>query len=83
MLLALAYGKAIAAADTTAAQQRVGPAAYLAEINNPRALGAALLTILGEERVAQELENRARERSHAGAITTLAADLSMLWGDKD
>jgi len=79
ILLALACGKAVAAAYTPGAQQRVGPAAYLADINSPRALGAALLTILIEERIAAELGSAAQERFASLPGADVQSALGQLW----
>ena len=53
--LALAYGRPLVAAETPQAVALAGPAAYLAPADDSRALGAALLTVIVEERVAQTL----------------------------
>jgi glycosyltransferase involved in cell wall biosynthesis len=53
--LALAYGKPLVAAETPQAVALAGPAAYLAPADDSRALGAALLTVIVEEQVAQTL----------------------------
>ncbi len=53
--LALAYGKPLVAAETPQAVALAGPAAYLAPADDSHALGAALLTVIVEEQVAQTL----------------------------
>jgi glycosyltransferase involved in cell wall biosynthesis len=60
---ALACGKPVVAAESRLADAVVGPAAYLAPGDDPRALGAALLTVIVEEEVAEKLTQSARERS--------------------
>lgn len=62
---ALACGKPVVAAESRLADAIVGPAAYLAPSDDPRALGAALLTVIVEEEVAGELAQNARQRSGA------------------
>ncbi len=63
LLQSLASGQALAAEETYGASERVGPAAYLAPVGDARTLGAALLTLLVEEQVAESLRQAAVERA--------------------
>jgi len=59
---ALACGKPVVATDSTLADALVGPAAYLAPLDDARALGAALITVLVEEEVAEKLALAAQQQ---------------------
>lgn len=61
--LALAAEVPIAAAETVVASGVVGPAGFLASPGDARRLGAACLTLLVEEPVAEGLRQRGRERA--------------------
>ena len=68
--LALTCGKPIVALETALADALVGPAAYLvsgdlAAAETRRNLGAALITVVVEERVAESLSKAARQRASA------------------
>jgi glycosyltransferase involved in cell wall biosynthesis len=68
--LALACGKPIVGLENPISDALVGPAAYLVRPGGSpkataRALGAALVTVLGEEYVAEQLANEAKKRSAA------------------
>jgi glycosyltransferase involved in cell wall biosynthesis len=60
---ALASGKPIVAAENRLAAGMVGPGAYLVPGNDARALGAALITTIVEEQVAEKLSQAARGRA--------------------
>lgn len=60
---ALASGKPVAAASTAWTIAIAGPAAYLAPQDNSRLLGAALLTLVVEESMAEQISAAAQERS--------------------
>lgn len=65
--MALACGKPVVALESPLADALVGPAAYLvpgseSEVNCDRALGAALLTVVVEESVANALSETAHQR---------------------
>ena len=62
--LALACAKPVVALESSWADARLGPAAYLAPPKG-RALGAALVTILVEDEIAQALSEEAKKRSAA------------------
>ena len=59
---ALACGKPVVAGETALSNALVGPAAYLAALDQPRALGAALLTVIVEEEIADRLSAEAVKR---------------------
>ena len=66
--MALAYGKPVVALEFPLADALVGPAAYLVpasetEADSSRSLGAALLTVVVEENVANSLSEAARQRA--------------------
>lgn len=60
---ALACGKPVVAGETSLADALVGPAAYLAPMDSPRELGAALITVIVEEEVASQLSAAALRRA--------------------
>jgi hypothetical protein len=60
---ALASGRPVVAANTNLAEDLVGPAAYLIDEQNTRAMGAALITIIVEESVGESLSQAARKRA--------------------
>jgi glycosyltransferase involved in cell wall biosynthesis len=61
--LALVAGKPLVATERTNTDAIVGPAAYLAQEGNARALGAALVTIVVEEHIAEQLSRLSLQRS--------------------
>lgn len=63
LLHALACGRPLVSVDTPWVDARVGPAAYLAEADDPRGLGAAVLTLVTEESMAERLSQAARQRA--------------------
>jgi glycosyltransferase involved in cell wall biosynthesis len=60
---ALACGKPVVASHDPQTSHLVGPAAYLAAGDDGRALGAALITVIVEEEVAETLAGAARARA--------------------
>lgn len=60
---ALAAGKPVVAALTRGAEALVGPAAYLAPLDDDRALGAALISVLVDQKLADQLTQAARQHS--------------------
>ena len=60
---ALACGKPVVAAESALTDALVGPAAYLAPLDDARALGAALITVLVEEEVAEKLSLAAQKQA--------------------
>jgi glycosyltransferase involved in cell wall biosynthesis len=62
---ALACGKPVVASATPWSEAVAGPAAYLAPADDPRLLGAALITICVEEALAQGLSQAALARAQA------------------
>lgn len=61
--LALATGRPLIAAETDLTDAIVGPAAYLAPQGDGRALGAALVTVVVEGHIAEQLSKNALQRS--------------------
>lgn len=64
LLHALACGRPIAGVETPWSDARVGPAGYLTPASDPRALGAAVLTLIVEEEMAERLGNAASQRAN-------------------
>lgn len=60
---ALACGKPLVAAENPLTSALVGPAAYLVPEADPRALGAAIITVIVEEEVAVQLSRKAARRA--------------------
>ena len=60
---ALVCGKPVVAAESALADALVGPAAYLAPQDDARALGAALITVVVEEEVAERLSLAALQQA--------------------
>jgi glycosyltransferase involved in cell wall biosynthesis len=79
VLHAMAVGKPIAAAATAWASSRLGQAAYLAPLDDARALGAALITLVIEEDMAEKLGQAALQRSNTWNSATIQATLANLW----
>ena len=73
---ALACGKPIVASQDPQTSRLVGPAAYLAEADDSRALGAALITVVVEEEVAGMLAQAARQRAAAWSGVAYSQALS-------
>jgi glycosyltransferase involved in cell wall biosynthesis len=59
----------------------VGPAAYLVPQGDARLLGAALITVLVEEEVAQKLIQEGRQRVAAWSLPAFAAGLAQAYQD--
>jgi glycosyltransferase involved in cell wall biosynthesis len=76
---ALACGKPVAAAEGDLTSTLVGPAAYLAPIDDPRALGAALITVVVEEEVAEYLSKAACQRASEWKLESFGERLGVLY----
>ncbi len=74
---AMAAGTPVAGIRNRLAEAIVGPAGYLVESGNSRGLGAACLTLLVEEAVAQQLSLAGRER----VAPFLAPAAAVAWRD--
>jgi glycosyltransferase involved in cell wall biosynthesis len=61
--LTLACGKPLVASENNISAAITGPAAYLAPHGDPRALGAALVTVIVERQVAERLSAAAHRRA--------------------
>jgi glycosyltransferase involved in cell wall biosynthesis len=62
---ALASAKPLVALETPLTSALVGPAAYLVPAGEPRALGAAIITVIVEELLAEQLSGAATRRAAA------------------
>jgi glycosyltransferase involved in cell wall biosynthesis len=62
---ALACGKPLVAAETPLTSAMVGAAAYLIPRGDPRALGAAIISVIVEEQLAKQLSDAAARRAAA------------------
>ncbi len=65
---ALAAGQALVAVDEPFTAARCGPAAYLVPPDNPRTLGAALLTLIVEENANGQLREAARKQAQGWGL---------------
>jgi glycosyltransferase involved in cell wall biosynthesis len=72
---ALASGKPYVASASPQVEAIVGPAAYLAPAEDERGLGAALITVIVEESVTEQLSQAARKRSSAWEAESFSATL--------
>lgn len=78
--LAIATGRPLIATETDFTDAIVGPAAYLAAQGDWRALGAALVTAVVEQDVAEQLEKKSLQRSIRWRQTDFAKDLLKIYG---
>lgn len=76
LLHALACARPVIAEETPPVNARVGPAAYLASPGDPRGLGAALITVLIDQEVSDQLCQAARTRTDGWDRTAIARRLS-------
>lgn len=76
---ALACGKPVVASQHPQTSRMVGPAAYLAAEDDGRALGAALITVVVEEEVADRLAKAARLRAAAWTGAAYSEALSVAY----
>jgi glycosyltransferase involved in cell wall biosynthesis len=72
---AMGCGKPFVAAFNEQVDAIVGPAAYLVPGDDERALGAALITVLVEESLSEQLSEAARQRSFAWNASQYSAAL--------
>lgn len=72
---ALRCARPLVAADYPLADALVGPAAYLAPLGDPRALGAGLITVIVEESVAERLSETGKERAASWEVGDFREDL--------
>jgi glycosyltransferase involved in cell wall biosynthesis len=73
---ALACGRPVVAAESPLSSALVGPTAYLAPVDDPRALGAALITVVVEEEVARDLAKAAKKRAAGWRMETFGERLA-------
>ncbi len=72
---ALSCGKPVVALETSLTDALTGPAAYLVPERDTRLLGAALLSVLVEERLADSLRRAALERVRSWPLTRFSERL--------
>jgi glycosyltransferase involved in cell wall biosynthesis len=72
---ALTYGRPVVAAETALTDALVGPAAYLVALDQPRELGAALLSVIVEEELAGQLSADALRRAASWQAETFCREL--------
>lgn len=77
--LALASGKPLVALDESLTSAITGPAAYLAGQNDARALGAALVTVIVEQEMAEQLSAAASLRAKAWSSEDFGSHLHALY----
>jgi hypothetical protein len=78
---ALASGRPVIAAKSDRAESLVGPAAYLVSGNDTRGLGGALITVVVEEEVGENLSQAARARSAGWDMAVFQEKLSQVYRD--
>ncbi len=74
---ALACGKVIVAAESSLADAMVGAGAYLIPIDDLRQLGAALITSIVEEQVAESLSRAARQQADSWQAQLFRRELAI------
>jgi len=79
--LALASGTPVASFESELMNALVGPTAYLVPHGDARLLGAALITILVDEGVAQKLAQAGRQRAATWSLPAFAAGLAQVYQD--
>jgi glycosyltransferase involved in cell wall biosynthesis len=77
--LALASGTPVVSIESERMDALVGPAAYLVDAGDRRALGAAIVTILVEEGVARQLANAGRQRAATWSLKAFADGLAQAY----
>ena len=77
--LAMACGKPLVASETALIGAIVGPAAYLALPGDARSLGAALVTVIVEEQVAESLSAAASQRSAKWRVSEFSEQLEKIY----
>jgi hypothetical protein len=77
--LALASGKPLAATGESLTAAIAGPAAYLVSENDARALGAALVTIIVEQEMADNLSAAAKHRAQEWITNNIGDQLLRLY----
>jgi len=74
--LALAHGKPVVSAESARTSALVGPAAYLVRGDESRLLGAALITVLLEEKMAEQLAQAGGQRAAAWSPEAFGQELA-------
>jgi hypothetical protein len=78
---ALASGRPVIAAESDRTASLVGPAAYLVSGNDTRGLGGALITVVVEEEMRENLSQAARVRSAGWDTALFQEKLSQVYRD--
>ena len=78
---ALACGKPVVAFDEPVTSAMAGPAAYLTTSSDARAMAAALITVVVEEEVANNLSRAAQKRAADWRSNSFAGELSRIYQD--
>jgi hypothetical protein len=76
---ALACGRPVVAASSPAMEALVGPAAYLAPAGDGRALGAALISVVVETSLGEDLAGKARQRAEAWSTDAFSQKLGEIY----
>ena len=79
--LAMACGKPLVASETALTDAIVGSAAYLAPPGDARSLGAALVTVIVEEQVAENLSAAASQRSANWRVAEFSEQLEKIYSN--
>jgi glycosyltransferase involved in cell wall biosynthesis len=79
--LALARGLPVVSFLDSRIEALVGPAAYLVKRDDARALGAALITVLVEGEISEQLAQGGLQRAAAWSPTAFAAGLEQAYSD--
>lgn len=79
--LALAGGKPLVASENNISAAITGPAAYLAPHDDPRALGAALVTVIVEQQVAERLSAAAKRRASNWEMDKISTQLRGVYSE--
>ena len=82
LLHALAGTRPLVAEESPLTDARAGPAAYLTAPGDARALGAALITVIVEEEVGEQLSHAARARAAAWDRDAFSRGLAAAYGIK-
>lgn len=76
---ALACGKAVVAHQEPLTEAIAGPAAYLVPPEDLRSFGAAIITVVVDEKARESLENGAQQRSAAWDAAAFTEELSKIY----
>jgi glycosyltransferase involved in cell wall biosynthesis len=79
---ALACGKAIVAYKETISESIVGSAGYLIAAEDLRSFGAAMITVVVDEKAREKLEDAAQERAAHWSAQKFKDRLQKIYGEK-